>query len=596
MKGLFNKVISINLATGQHIEIEIGDDVYRNYLGGRGLGLKLFTDRVDPKVDPLSPENTMVFTIGPLTGTAVSTSGRMSLVTKSPLTGTIFYSNTGGMFGFNFKRCGIDGLIIEGASEKPVYLVIDGDKGIEVKDASELWGLNSEETYDKIIEIEGERSQTLMIGPAGENLVYMSSIMNNAERAFGRGGVGAVMGSKKLKAIVVKNGNHKTEVHDKDLLMKYVKSAIDKQQALPVTRAGLPLFGTAGTLEVINGLGMLPIRNFTAGQHADANKTGGEAIRRELLDKTEACYACSIKCGRLTHAGDMKGKGPEYESVWALGANCEVFNLAKIAQANYHCNKLGIDTISMGGTISCAMELQEKGLFPYPDVVFGNEDVLADLVIKTAYREGIGNELADGSKRLSEKYGSSQSSMQVKGLELPAYDPRGAMGHALGYATSNRGGCHLTGYMAAMEIFSAPKRVPRFTLAGKADLLVLKQHQSAVEDSLVCCKFAGYAVGFDFWSRFTSTITGEDFNISALLTIGERIYNLERLFNVAAGFTEVEDALPERFSKVAFTEGLSKDRTVNLDSMLKDYYAVRKWDSQGIPKPAKLEELGLIAF
>jgi len=432
-----------------------------------------------------------------------------------------------------------------------------------------------------------------MIGPAGENKVYISSIMNNAERAFGRGGVGAVMGSKKLKAIVVKNGKQKTEVHDKELLMKYVHSAIDKQQALPITRAGLPLFGTSGTLEIINGLGMLPIRNFTSGQHAEAGKTGGEAIRRELFDKSEACYGCSIKCGRLTHAGEMKGKGPEYESVWALGANCEVFNLAKIAQANYHCNKLGIDTISMGGTISCAMELQEKGLFPYPDIAFGNEDVLTDLVIKTAYSEGIGNELADGSKRLSEKYGSSQSSMQVKGLELPAYDPRGAMGHALGYATSNRGGCHLTGYMAAMEIFSAPKRIPRFTLAGKADLLVLKQHQSAVEDSMVSCKFAGWAIGFDFWARFATTITGVDFNITALLKIGERIYNLERLFNVGAGFTGAEDILPERFTTIPFTEGLSKDRVVNLESMLKDYYAVRKWDEQGIPKPEKIRELGL---
>jgi len=593
MKGMFNKIISVNLSNKKHKIIEIEDDMYLNYLGGRGLGVKLFTDRVNPKVDPLSSDNTMVFTIGPITGSPVSTSGRMSLVTKSPLTGTIFYSNTGGMFGFNFKRCGIDGLIIEGASENPVYILIDGDKGVEIKDASSLWGLNTEETYDKLVDIEGKNSHSLMIGPAGENLVRMSSIMNNAERAFGRGGVGAVMGSKKVKAIVVKNGKHKTEIHDNELLMKYVKSSLDKQQALPVTRAAFPLFGTAGVLEVTNSLGMLPIKNFTSGQHESAKKTGGEAIRRELLDKSEACYACSIKCGRLTHAGDMKGKGPEYESVWALGANCEIFNLVKIAQANYYCNQLGIDTITMGVTISCAMELQEKGLFNHPEISFGNEDVLADLVKKTAYRDGIGNELAEGSKRLSEKYGDSQSSIQVKGLELPAYDPRGAMGHALGYATSNRGGCHLTGYMAAMEIFSAPKRVPRFTLGGKADLLVLKQHQSAVEDSLVSCKFAGYAIGFDFWSRFTSTITGLDFNISNLLKIGERIYNLERLFNNAAGFNETDDILPERFLNTSFTDGLSKDRTVNLYSMLKDYYAVRKWDEHGVPKPEKLKELGL---
>ena len=593
MKGMFNKVISINLTTKETTNIELQDDIYLNYLGGRGLGVKLFTDRVSPKVDALSPDNKMVFTIGPLTGTAASTSGRMALVTKSPLTGTIFYSNTGGMFGFNFKRCGIDGLIVEGASDKPVYLLLDGDNGIQIKDASMLWGLNTEETYDKLIELQGPKSNTLMIGQAGEHKVLMASIMNNAERAFGRGGVGAVMGSKNLKAIVVKNGTHKTVVDNPELMLKYAKSAVDKQQALPVTRAAYPLFGTAGTLEVINGLGMLPIKNFTSGQHEKAKQTGGEAIRREILVKTEACYACSIKCGRLTEAGNMKGKGPEYETVWALGANCEVFNLVKIAQANYYCNMFGIDTITMGVTISCAMELQEMKLLPYPEVTFGNEDVLAELVRKTAFREGIGNELAEGSKRLAEKFGNAQSAIQVKGLELPAYDPRGAMGHALGYATSNRGGCHLTGYMAAMEIFSAPKRIPRFTLRGKADLLALKQNQSAVEDSLVSCKFAGFAVGFDFWSRFTSTVTGLDFNISALLKIGERIYNLERLFNVGAGFTELEDVLPERFAKEVLPEGLSKDRTVNLETMLADYYAVRNWDEHGVPQQEKLNELGL---
>ncbi len=593
MTGVFNKILIINLSTKKQQTLELEDKIYENYLGGRGLGVKLFTDKVSPKTDPLSKENILVFTVGPITGTSVSTSGRMSLVTKSPLTGTIFYSNTGGMFGFSLKRCGIDGLIVEGKSDKPCYLVVDGEKGISIKSGNELWNLDTEETYEEIKKIEGNRSHSLMIGPAGENLVKIASIMNDGGRAFGRGGVGAVMGSKNLKAIVVKNGKQKTTVHNEKLLKTYAKSAQDKIKALPITRAALPLFGTAGILHVTNSLGMLPIRNFKKGFHKEANKTGGETIRKEIFDKSEACYGCSIRCGRYTKAGGMKGKGPEYETVWALGANCEIFNLLKITQANYYCNKLGLDTISMGVTISCAMELQEKGLFPYPQMQFGNEDILIETVKNTAYRKDVGEELAESSKRLAEKYGDPETAIQVKGLEIPAYDPRGAFGHALGYATSNRGGCHLTGYLAAMELFSAPKRVPRFTQEGKPDLLVLKQNQGAVEDSLVCCKFVGYALGFDFQSRFVTAITGYDFNISRLLEIGERIYNLERLFNVRAGFTNKEDNLPDRFKKVPFKEGLSKDRVVPLDDMMKSYYNVRGWNEQGIPEQKKLLELGI---
>ncbi len=593
MKGVFKKIYSIDLTAKKVKTIYLDDEIYQNYLGGRGLGVKLFTDRVKPETDALSPENVLVLTTGPVTGTSVSTSGRMSLVTKSPLTGTIFYSNTGGVFGFNMKKCGIDGIIIEGKSDKPCYLLLDGDKEIEIKDAAGLWGLDTEDTHNKLLELEGAKAKTLEIGPAGENQVLISAIMNDAARAFGRGGVGAVFGSKNLKAFVVKNGKQKTAVHNPELLKSYAKQAIDKIKALPVTRAAFPLFGTAGVLHVTNSLGMLPIRNFKYGQHEQAPKLGGEAIRKEILEKTEACYGCTIRCGRLTKAGDMKGKGPEYESVWALGANVEVFNLKKVTQANYYCNKLGIDTISMGVTISCAMELQEKGLFPYGDVKFGNEDILADLVRKTAYRDGIGDELAEGSRRLAEKYGDAETAIHVKGLEIPAYDPRGAMGHALGYATSNRGGCHLTGYLAAMELFSAPKRIPRFTIGGKADLLVLKQNQSAIEDSLVNCKFSGYALGFDFHSRFATVITGYDFNITELLKIGERIYNLERLFNDRAGVDNEQDTLPKRFLDTPFEEGLSKDRVVPVKKMLKEYYAVRGWDENGVPTREKLKQLSI---
>jgi len=593
MNGMFNKIVEIDLSNREIKVRRIDDDLLHSYLGGRGLGIKLFTDAVLPETDPLSPDNHLIITGGPVTGTSVPTAGRISLVTKSPLTNTIFYSNTGGKFGPAMKKCGIDGFILKGKSDRPVYLLIDGDEGFKIKPAEEMWGKDSEETRKMIDELEGDRTYALMIGPAGEKEVLISAVMNDAERAFGRGGVGAVMGSKKVKAIVVRAAKQKTDIHDAELLKKYVKTALEKIKVVPVTRAAYPLFGTSACVNVINNLGMLPHNNFQEGQSVDAQKVSGEEIRKQILVKPEACFGCSIACGRKTAVGGMQGKGPEYETVWALGPDCGIFDLEKITIANYHCNKLGLDTISVGGTIACAMELAEKGKIDMPELRFGNADILTDLVKAIGANEGFGAELAQGSKRLSEKYDDPGLSIQVKGLELPAYDPRGAMGHALGYATSNRGGCHLTGYMAAMEIFAAPKKIPRFTLGGKPDLLALKQNQSAVEDSLVTCKFAGFAVGFDFTARFVTAITGEDFNITELLEIGERIYNLERMFNVRAGFARGADTLPPRFLDKPLKEGLSKDHVVPLERLLDDYYAVRNWDNKGVPTAEKLEKLGI---
>lgn len=593
MDGMFNKILEINLTTYSISTIKLEEYLLEEYIGGRGLGVKLFTDRVNPTIDPLSDKNVIVLTLGPITATKVPTSGRFSLVTKSPLTNSIFYSNTGGDFGVYLKRCGLDGVIISGSSKKPVYIVIDGKEGITIKDASSIWGSDTEESLDKLINAEGEKSHSLMIGPAGENQVLISAIMNDATRAFGRGGVGAVMGSKKLKAIVVKNGSQKATLHNEELFNKFVKSAFDKIKVSPVTRSSFPLFGTAGLVNVINNLGMFPIRNFQEGYSKEAEKVSGEEIRKQILQKSEGCYNCPINCGRLTKAGLMKGKGPEYESLWALGPDCGIFDLITITQANYYCNKLGLDTISTGATIACAMELQQNGLLQHEEIHFGNKEVLISLVQKIATKKGIGAELSEGSKRLSERYNSLQTSMQVKGLEIVAYDPRGAMGHALGYATSNRGGCHLTGYMAAMEIFAAPKKIDRFSLGSKPDLLALKQHQNAIEDSLSVCKFTGYAFGFDFHARFMTAITGIDFNITRLLETGERIYNLERVFNLQAGFTKKDDSLPDRFLNIPLKTGYSKDHVVPLEQMLTAYYKVRNWDEQGVPNDELLKRLNI---
>jgi len=592
MKGINNKIINADLTAKNVSDLELSEEILEKYIGGRGLGVKLFLDRAPSNLDPLSPENIMIFTTGPFGGTTIPTNGRFSLVTKSPLTNGIFYSNSGGFFGVFMKKCGYDGILINGALDVPHYLLIE-DHQATLKEASRLWGLDTEDTLKKLKEIEGPKIHVLMIGPAGENMVKFSSVMNDAARAFGRGGVGAVMGSKKLKAIVVKGGKKKVDIDDPELLKKYVKMAQDKIRIVPITRSALPKFGTSAMVNIINILGMFPINNFQKGFDERASHVSGEAINKEIFQEAEGCYACPIRCGRLTKAGDMKGKGPEYESVWALGPNLGIFNLITITQANYLCNKLGLDTISCGGTIACAMELEEKGLLKEDTLKFGNADSLKEIIRKIATKEGIGSELSEGAKNLAKRYESPENAMEVKGLELPAYDPRGAVGHALGYATSNRGGCHLTGYMAALEIFAAPKKIDRFTIGGKPDLLALKQNQKAAEDSLVICAFAGWSLGLDYYARFLKAVTGIEYDVVGLTEIGERIYTLERLYNLREGLTNKDDYLPPRFLNIPLKEGMSKDHTVPLDIMLAQYYYVRGWDEKGIPTKKLMERLDL---
>ncbi|NIU83075.1 MAG: aldehyde ferredoxin oxidoreductase [Candidatus Thorarchaeota archaeon] len=591
---MHNKVLTVQLSSSQISEEKIDDAVITRFLGGRGLGVKLFIDHVPLHVTALAPENVLVYATGPLTATTVPTSGRSSLVTKSPLTHTILYSNTGGYVGSTFKTNGYDALLIQGALEDPGYVVIDGNDGSTLKAARELWGLNTRETMQELKKREGENIHALLIGQAGEHQVLLSSIMNDGDRrAFGRGGPGAVMGSKNLKAIVFKPGNHRAAIADRQRLQTYVKSAVDKINMTPITQVSLPKFGTSALINIINELGMLPNKNFQEGFSEHAEAVSGEAIREKIFRKKEGCYGCPIQCGRLTKAGNMEGKGPEYETAAMLGPNLGVYDLQTVTHANYLCNLYGLDTISTGGTLACAMELQQKGVLNIDELTFGNRNALPSLIKKIAFKEGIGKDLAQGSKRLAERYDHPETAMEVKGLEVPAYDPRGAKGHALGYATSNRGACHLTGYLVAMEVFAAPKKIPRHTTMGKADLLILKQHQSAVEDSLVVCKFASWALGFDFYARFAKAVTGVDFNVSTLMEIGERIYTLEHLFNLREGFTAAEDTLPSRFLEEPLTDGPATNTEVPLRQMLNEYYAARKWSAEGMPTQEKLSELGL---
>ena len=592
-----NKILNIDLDSEKVSEKPIEEVIFNDFLGGRGLGIKLLTDYLPKGIDPLSKENLLIFSVGPLTGSIAPTSGRFSLVTKSPLTNTIFHSNSGGFWGPYFKRCGYDCLSIQGtlSSDNKGYILIDGYDNVEIKDAENLWGLKTSETLEKIQKQEGKNCQVLCIGPAGENLVKISSIMNQAHRAFGRGGVGAVMGSKNIKAIVVKNGKQKFPVKNKEYMKKLAIVARDKIKVVPITSQGMALFGTAALVKVINLFGMFPVKNYQYAyvEPEKIDLVSGERLRERFLEKSEGCYNCIIRCGRMTNTGEMRGKGPEYESLWALGPLTGIFDLKTITHANYLCNDYGLDTMSTGATIACAMELQQNGLIGHDSLTFGNKNDLCKLIEQISLRKGIGEELAEGSLRFSRKYNGQNYAMQVKGMEMAAYDPRGAFGHALNYAISSRGACHLTGFLVALEVLGAPKKIDRFSIRGKSDLLVLKQNQSVVEDSLVVCKFVGYALGLEFQVRFLSTILDKQISINDLLTIGERVYNLERLFNIREGFSRKDDILPKRFLETPLKDGPSKGKVVPLDDLINEYYKVRNWDENGNPTDNLLEKLSL---
>ncbi len=600
--GYMGKFLRVNLSDGTIKEEKFSDEVLKNYIGGRGLGVRILYDELKPGTDPLSPENKILIMTGPLTGTAAPQSGRWCSVTKSPLTGTIHDSHSGGSFGPELKFSGFDGIIIEGAAEKPVYLWIhDGEA--EIRKADHLWGKDTHTTTDMIIKELGDPNiKVACIGPAGENLVRIACIINDKHRAAGRGGHGAVWGSKKLKAIAVR-GTQRPPIADEEAFKEAVKDAREKFRANPVTGQSLPQYGTAVLVNIINESGLFPTRNFQTGVFRTANRISGETLAETLLVKKKPCWGCMIACGRVTKVPPWspysgEGEGPEYETIWAFGADCGVDNLEAITKANYLCNELGLDTISMGAVIACAMELYEKGYMKPEqtrglDLKFGNAAAIVELTWRTAYRSGLGDDLAEGAERLAKKYGAPELAMTVKGQELPAYDPRGAKGHGLGYATSNRGGCHLRAYMISPEILGVPEKLDPLTPEGKAQWVITFQDLFAVCDSLILCKFNTFAIGAEEFAAMLSAATGWKYTADDIMKVGERIYNLERAFNIREGFKgREEDTLPKRLLEEPMPEGPAKGHVVELDKMLDEYYKLRGW-VDGKPTKAKLKELGL---
>ena len=587
MNGWTRKMLRVNLTDGSTSIEEIEEEILKKYLGGRGLGVYLVYTEVPPETDPLGEDNILAFCNGAMTGVNVPTGGRSSLSTLSPLTKTIFDSNTGSQFGVRLKWAGFDALVIKGVSPKPVWLEISAE-GAKIHPADELWG---KEIPDTIETLKERGSATVSIGPAGENKVLFASIADEKGRSYGRGGVGAVMGSKNLKAIRA-FGKDKPGIAEPDIY-KFVNYEAGKMvTASPRTSEALPEFGSSVLVNLMNWYGVFPSRNFQRGEFENAAKISGERLKDDYLIKRGACWSCPIGCKRVTRVGNEKGEGPEYESIYALGSSLDIDDFDTIISANYLCNRLGMDTISCGATIACAMELEEKGKLD-TELAFGRADLLLQTVEDIAYRRGLGNEIADGSKRLSARYEMPEVSMQVKGLEFPAYDPRGMQGQGLLYATSNRGACHLRGNMLGPELLGAPKMLDRHAPSGKAGILIVMQHTNAVIDSIGMCKFVNYAIGDEFFSRLMTSVTGVEYEVQDLQLAGERIWNLERLYNLRAGFTDADDNLPPRFLNEPLQEGASAGHVVHLDEMLEEYYRFRSWSADGIPSEKKQIALGL---
>ena len=591
MQGWVGKILDIDLTTRTIKSCALDENIAHLFLGGRGLGARLLWDEVGANVDPLSPENVLIFAVGPLTATGYQTSNRFTVSTKSPLTGTILDANSGGFWGMQFKRTGHDALIVRGRAAEPVFIEITPD-GVTISDAQQLWGQRVRATTKALGQNNNKRN-VMCIGPAGENLSRLAAIMNDGERALARGGPGAVMGSKNLKAIVVE-GKDRPGIVDQEQFKYMLYETRKFLRASPLTSQALPEFGTSVVMNLVNAIGALPTRNFQQSQF-DAERAeaiSGEALTEKYLVKNASCWACPIGCTRISKTDKVEGEGPEFETTWAFGAQCGIDDLAAIIQANSICNDLGLDTISVGSTIACAMELTERGLLD-SDLRFGRADLLASTIEAIGTRRDIGNELAEGSARLAQKHGAPELSMNVKGLELPAYDPRGMQGQGLLFATSNRGACHMRGNMLGLEVLGLPKLIDRFQVQGKSSFVILHQNVAAAIDSLVICKFTNMGVAEEYFARTLSAVTGVRYETGELIRAGERVWNLERLYNLREGFTRADDTLPPRLLNDAVKDGPSQGWVSNLEPMLKEYYRVRGWDENGVPKQSRLKELGL---
>jgi aldehyde:ferredoxin oxidoreductase len=597
--GFKNKEAVVDLSSGSVSYRNINEDDAKKYIGGRGLGVKYMLDN-GPEVEPFSEENLLCIMTGPVTGSRSSMSGRLAVVTKSPLTGTVTDSHMGGWTAARLKWAGFDNILFKGKSDKPVYLFIENGTA-ELRDASHLWGLSTRATVQAMKDQYGEENLSVMaIGQAGENLVRYACFINEHDRAAGRGGTGAVAGYKNLKAIVIKaeqKGNM-PEPKQKDEYTaankKAVKAILEGGLTAP-RKGGLSVYGTNVLTNLINEVGALPTKNSQFTHWDEAEKHSGEYVNEHLLVANNTCHACPVACKIEVEVKEGKYKTRvesfEFESAWALGANSGLSNSEAIAYLIDRCNEYGMDTIELGNAFSSAMEAYEKGLI-LERLDWGDADRMIEMTRKIAYREGFGDVLAEGPARATALWGAPELSMSVKGQSIPAYDPRGIQGIGLGYATSNRGACHLRGYTVASEIAGIPEPTDRLEPKGKGELLKIFQDLLAFSDSMNICKFSSFSENAEHYAEQYSTMTGIPMTADDVMKAGERIYNLERYYNNLAGFNKREDDyLPKRFTEEPAT-GNSSGSVSRMDIMLDEYYQVRGWKDGVVPEE-KLQELGI---
>ncbi|MDY6822386.1 MAG: aldehyde ferredoxin oxidoreductase family protein [Thermodesulfobacteriota bacterium] len=615
--GTSNRVLDVDLTAMTIETITISTSDRKMYLGGKGLGLKLIYDRMSMDADPLGPDNIIAVMPGVLMGTGAPCSGRFAAVAKSPQTGVMASSSCGGPFGMALKTAGWDGLLIRGVSASPVYLLID-HKGATIRDASHLWGKTTQETQQET----RKNGEALVIGPAGENLVSFANIASG-ERYFGRGGLGSVMGAKQLKAIVAKGKHYKIVPRKEKAFKKIKKKGNDFINANPWTSVANRQYGTLSIVNNTKSAGILPVRNFQDGTSANAYKITGETVRRQYNTEHHACKPCTILCGKKAVFDGEEMPVPEYETMGLLGSNLDIFDPPVIARWNKICGDMGMDTMSAGGTIAWVMEAAEKGLVE-SGLKFGNPEGVSEALYDIGYCRNFGKEMAGGSKGLSKKYGGEDFAMNVKGMEIAAYDPRGSYGTGLGYAVANRGGCHLASTMMAMENFMC-MLAPHTTLS-KAKWVVFFENLINCINSLHTCIFTSYAymleltvpkysswlsslIGMQFspgvlmlavdfsvmYRKLWTSVTGISISRSAFNRAGERIQVLERHMNKLAGGSRKDDKLPRRL----LAEGRQCDkhnRTVPLETMLEKYYRIRGYDpADGTPGPALLKKLKIAA-
>ncbi|MCE7743376.1 MAG: aldehyde ferredoxin oxidoreductase family protein [Candidatus Heimdallarchaeota archaeon] len=594
--GYMGKYLDVNLSSKKIHVKQLDMDLAKKYIGGKGLGAKILLDELKKGVKPLSPDNIILFMTGPLSGTKVVTSGRWCIVTKSPHTGIFLDSHIGGKFGHRLKKAGYDFILVRGKSKTPCYLLINDDD-VSIQSAEELWGKGTFET-EEFLQNKHPKSEVASIGPAGENLVTYANVMTDKSHMAGRGGAGAVMGSKNLKAVVAVGSTSIDSVHDN--FKELTRSFREKVRENPGVQTRHEI-GTMMWVNMANDAGFLPTRNYQSGVFKGAEEISGEKMLEDYTYAHRACYGCLIACGKANKftKGKYSGldvEGPEYETTALLGSNCGIRDLGAVAKASQMCDDLGIDTITVGSSIAFAMECSEKKILDQNDVPklkFGNEAAMLKMIELIAHRKGVGELFAQGTLAAAEKIGknSSDFAIQVKKSELAGVEPRGSFGMALAYSTSDRGGCHQRCWTPSAELRGDLKR---FSFEGVPKFVKESQDERAACFSLVLCDFLPFDV--PEMVEMLNSATGFDYTPESYLQAGERIWNLTRLFNVREGMTSDDDVLPKRFYTEKMPEGPAEGQIISEDSLelaKLEYYKLRGWNKKGLPKGKILRKLKL---